>query len=298
MFHLEIDDREPDEIFSHFDKEGGTRKITVVKKRLSCMDYAVYYGGNPLFGIERKTWNDLAQSIKDGRIDEQIKRMQASKLKTFLLMEGTLHASHCNIEAKNLLTKVDHIILRGDVTGVLYSSSLLGTTKRIIQLIDHYPLDLSNLVVKKERDNILDTLGGSSDEKIVVDMFAAIKGVAYNTARLFMDNGWSIMDLYESEPNILGEMIYPLSGSMLGTVKATHISEDMDTKKCWIRILTAINGVTAKTAALILDKYPLVYDWTPTTLSKISKGDKSLGLKVATKIITLLNWKKPPLLLK
>jgi len=294
MFTLEIDDREPDDMFVCFDKEGGERKFNVSKKRLNCSDYAIYYGGTLLFIIERKTWDDLAQSIKDGRIDEQIKKMQSlpQEIKKFILIEGTLKAQHQHIEAKNLLTKIDHIILRGDTNGVLYSSSILGTCKRIIQLIDHHPLDLSKITVKTERDNVLNTMKGTSNEKLVTDMFAAIKGVAYNTARLFMDNKWSIMDLYESESHIVAEMVYPLSGSIVGITKAKSICDDMDTIKCWTGILTSINGITSTTAKVILEKYPVIYDWNVENLSQVCKGEKSrIGKKIATRIIELLNFK-------
>ena len=75
MFQLEIDDREHDEeILKYFDTLGGEIKVEIKRCRLNCSDFAVYYSGKLLFVVERKTWNDLAQSIKDGRLDEQIKK--------------------------------------------------------------------------------------------------------------------------------------------------------------------------------------------------------------------------------
>ena len=67
-----IDDREKN-VIPFFEKIDSDIKYKI--DRLTVGDYSVLYKDKILFIIERKTWVDLAASIKDGRYKEQKDRM-------------------------------------------------------------------------------------------------------------------------------------------------------------------------------------------------------------------------------
>jgi ERCC4-type nuclease len=263
---------------------------------MGCSDFAVYYMGNLLFVVERKAWSDLAASIKDGRINDQVAKMTSLdvKIKKFIIVEGPIRGEYNGISFSNLIKKLDHIMFQHPIH-VMYSSSPLGTCKRILQLVDNFPLDFGQYVEQKERDTVLQAINFDSTEKTMAELFAAIKGIGHNTARLLMENGWSVMDLYTSTPEILSEMIYPLSGATVGITKARKIFEALGTKACWVAILSAVNGITKRTAEEILTKSPNVLDWTEFNLQDldIPHGAKlrKLGALKAQKILKFLNLK-------
>lgn len=61
--------------------------------------------GNPVLLIERKTLDDLAASIKDGRYREQKMRLKASGINTFYLLEGIIRGTQKGSKINRLPTK-------------------------------------------------------------------------------------------------------------------------------------------------------------------------------------------------
>ena len=76
-----IDDREPETLFLEFEKRAN---LFVTKKRLFVGD--ILFDDEML--VERKTVHDFSQSLKDGRLFDQLRKMSKTKISTILIIEG------------------------------------------------------------------------------------------------------------------------------------------------------------------------------------------------------------------
>jgi ERCC4-type nuclease len=76
-----VDDREPERLFLEFGKR---RNLLVTKKRLFAGDILL----DDELLVERKTVLDFCQSLKDGRLFNQVIKMSKTKTKAILVIEG------------------------------------------------------------------------------------------------------------------------------------------------------------------------------------------------------------------
>jgi len=81
-----VDSREPEHIRDLVQMS----KVDFRKKGLSEGDFALYFKGDPVIGIERKTIGDLVNSIKDNRLFDQADRMKSTYKICILAISGTL----------------------------------------------------------------------------------------------------------------------------------------------------------------------------------------------------------------
>jgi len=81
---LEIDDREDDRLVTILT---GVPNLNIMTTRLEMADFVARHGGRE-FAIERKTSADLAASIDDNRLTEQVHRMSASGVPCCFIIEG------------------------------------------------------------------------------------------------------------------------------------------------------------------------------------------------------------------
>lgn len=85
---LIVDHREPLELktlVSDYLKQRGLKECTF--SHLPCGDFAIKQGEDTRILFERKTWSDLASSIKDGRWSEQKQLICSNNLPVFVIIE-------------------------------------------------------------------------------------------------------------------------------------------------------------------------------------------------------------------
>jgi ERCC4-type nuclease len=136
-----IDDREKNVIpFFKINACGINYKVT----RVTIGDYAVLYRDKILFIIERKTWADLASSIKDGRknnVKKMIKARNDTNCILIYLIEGNPIPSdkskYGRIPYKNLRSHLDHLIFRDNIH-IIHSKDMDHTSRRIYELVRNY----------------------------------------------------------------------------------------------------------------------------------------------------------------
>ncbi len=85
MAKLIVDNREKELI-----KKLEAQPLEIEVKMLDIADFQFYYNDEPFLFIERKSINDLAQSIKDGRYREQKYRLKKSGVNVLYLIEGKM----------------------------------------------------------------------------------------------------------------------------------------------------------------------------------------------------------------
>lgn len=262
-----------------------------------------------MFIFERKTWEDLASSIKDGRknnVEKLLTLREETNCKILYLIEGKSRypadRKFCRIPFKNLQAHLDHLIVRDNIH-VIYSLNNEDTSNRLKEFITNYSS------IKETSSNSIQ--GGSemltkmipkSDLSILYDIWRCIPNVTDKTTSLFLENKISLADLIlaKVKETDISVLKYP-NGSIIGkrAKKICKIQEldNTDNYKHYVNILSSINGITKKTAALILVKYSfqsiLNGEVTVDQLKSIKKTEKAtVGQKAANAIIKYISTEK------
>jgi ERCC4-type nuclease len=155
-----IDDRESAVIpFINIQKKANP-SITSEVKRINIGDYALCHGSNIKAIIERKTWRDLAASIRDGRkknVNKLIKLRSQTNCKIIYLIEGnatpTANRSYGRIPYKVLISHLNHLIFRDDIH-IIYSKDQEYTAYKLFELCNNY-LTLDNDLLGKAQKELL-----------------------------------------------------------------------------------------------------------------------------------------------
>ena len=142
-FQIIVDDREQ-RVIPYFEQASLPANISFKVSRINYGDYSVLYRERILFVIERKTWKDLASSIKDGRkhnVNKMIKIREDTGCHLMYLIEGNPLPSRktrfCRIPYKNLRSHLDHIALRDNIH-ITHSKNMIDTVARIVEIVQNY----------------------------------------------------------------------------------------------------------------------------------------------------------------
>lgn len=163
-FKLIIDDRER----STFDdiKQVFGDKYEYQITRLEVGDYAITYNGVIILIIERKTWVDLAASIRDGRkqnVTKLINLRNRTQCDVAYLIEGRAfpgsNAVFSRIPYTSLRAHLDHLAFRDNIH-MLYCKDINGTANRLYELIKNY----STITDFLDQKYINDVVGGAETE--------------------------------------------------------------------------------------------------------------------------------------
>ena len=283
-------------------------------------DYSVLYRGYILFIIERKTWGDLADSLRDGRsknVKKMMKVREETGCKLIYLIEGPAFPNRTKkfkrMPMSNLRAHLDHLTFRDDIH-MAYSKNQQDTVIRIHELVKNYvsikpsPLSIiDDLIYKKEQETTVvgaGTINGNAEklkEKIpiipsdvIYKIWCCVPNITERSASIFIDAGYHISDL------ILGyitkETIYSMryaNGCIIGK-RADKIINGSKLApiniKYYIKMLSQINGLTKDTATRILESFDfkniLIGEITQNQLESFDRTPKrKLGKKLSTEIV-------------
>ncbi len=116
-------------------------KYSLVDEVMTTGDYAIQANGHVIL-VERKTWEDLAASIKDKRIFRNHEKMLAARdlgMRIVYLIEGrmpkpsTMDTRIQGIPMGNLVAKLDHFAMR-DGVWVIHTANATETAERLLLL--------------------------------------------------------------------------------------------------------------------------------------------------------------------
>lgn len=252
---LYIDDRER-AITAHQEVIGATpHKIS----RMTIGDYAVCCEEAVVAIFERKSLEDLAASIKDGRYDNKqglIDLRERSGCRVYYVVEGKIPKTPDmrvgGIPWGCLESALDHMTIR-DGFNMLYTKDALETARRLCR----FTRSIQTLINKGE----LEVVDGSTvglltekreirDEDVVRSMWCKFRGIAATTADVFMER-WSIREVVRGEVDIdkLAETKMP-DGRMVGKRVVKSLG-DVDARTAE-RILECIPGVSKTIAKTLL----------------------------------------------
>jgi len=126
-------------------------QIEVRKENLTVGDFQIWYGDVPLLIIERKTWKDLASSIKDGRCETQdpnLRELNNIGCTTVMLIEGNLPGYSEKVHGKMM-----GIHVWGKIRCMILSGLQCIMTRNIQQSIDTIVGFIPN-IIDKYKDNM------------------------------------------------------------------------------------------------------------------------------------------------
>jgi ERCC4-type nuclease len=225
-----IDDREK-AIFPFLEDMSNKYNIEYKIQRSEIGDYAICYHGHILLVIERKTWEDLSASMRDGRKDNVKKLLNLrTKIdcKLTYLIEGDatpkIDKKFGRLPFKNLQAHLDHLMMRDNIH-VIYSKNLEYTAERLFMLaincstmkeelkrIDGISkLEKVCVDVDSKVDTSTDTLGGNSKllkEKqqstinITEQILRCLPGIGSILAPILAEKGYNLHKLYNCKKDV------------------------------------------------------------------------------------------------
>lgn len=289
-FYYIIDKREQ-ALIPSLETHYATYNIPYFVEHMTIGDIAICYQHKILMIIERKTWTDLAASIKDGRvnnIEKLIGLQKETQCKIAYLLEGDAFpksdTKYARIPFKNLRSHLDHLMIMQGVF-MLYSKNIQGTICRINDLIKSYitsPLlkqleentkeekESKEREVKKEKegggDKECDNIKKESnplqkkhivtDLQILISMWKSISCITDNNVHVFIPLGIKNVILGNITLAEISTLKY-ISGMYIGEKRAKKIIDSTKAITTHINILTAISGITKSTATNLLNTYSM-----------------------------------------
>lgn len=310
-----VDDRER-AIFEYLEEASSKYMMNYKIQRNEVGDYAICYKGYILLLIERKTWVDLAASIRDGR-KENVQKLLAVREKTGCqvgyLIEGDasprFDKKYGNLPVKNLRAHLDHLAFR-DGIHMFYSKDLEYTASRLFELATNYMSIKEVIKSIDDLESTKDSTTGSNVSELKTkqhceisiheQLLRCIPGVGSIISVLLANAGVTLKSLYELEhtPDSIASIQYA-SGAMIGLDKGTRIahgtkkvidSKSASAHKNHVRILATIPLVSKVTAEKILESVSIADIISGNTdvdeLANIKRNEKTkLGRKTAENII-------------
>jgi ERCC4-type nuclease len=144
-------------------------------KRLQVGNYAIVYFGYILLIIERKTWEDLASSMRDGRkknVKKLINVRADTDCKIAYLIEGTPcplpNKKYGRMSSKYLQAHLDHLAF-GDNIHIIHTTDKQHTADRLLELAKNL-FSIKDII--KDIDNKIE----NAIKNKSVDEFSILKG--------------------------------------------------------------------------------------------------------------------------
>ena len=191
-------------------------KFEIIVSNLPLGDIIICEDDKELIIIERKTYQDLASSIKDGRYSEQSYRLEAYPIhnhNVIYLIEGNIDDARITLRYTNMKPKT----LQTTLFSILYfkgfsvyqTKSVMDTASWILKITDkikrekgnrlsyydpfndHMTATYNTVIHKHKKDNIL-------PENMAEIVLSQVPMVSHKTANIIMKQFNSISDLLSS----------------------------------------------------------------------------------------------------
>jgi len=282
--------------------KGGNATI----ETLQLGDYAIRNGDKILYLFERKSWKDLAASIKDGRYAEQKKRLvelnNKGEIKCFYIIEGAILC-----EPDKLIGRVPFSTLENAKISIMLSGLTVVQTKNAQHTMQFLEKTLQ-YVNKKLAQNKITVTGGMQKELKAAPknpedfkraVWLAFKSINNNILANFMKYSIKelaalcVMDLAAARRIIAG-FTYSASKKY---IKADLLDKLVDAilnspEEEQVKILSIFPGISAKAAEFILKQIPLIklFQMNVAELAEIHKTEKSkIGIATANKFYKIIS---------
>ena len=307
--HLIVDTRERAIIpFIEQEIESPTHAHTLQIEQINIGDYVICTQSKILMCIERKTYDDFADSLRDGRYknkEKMIEYRERTGCKLLYIIEGPAFPSDerrfKRIPYKSILAAEDHMMIRDDIS-IIHVKDSAHTAKRIIDFMNSYE-DLmkrnelpADLTASAAATDISDVAGGTDGATAAIAATAATAAIAainpddlkHLKTRTEKPISHCVQDCWASLPNVSqstaiqikwsvkdfianADVYIPLLKSPAGRdlhTKTKHILRTLNTPEMAHRFISAVPGISAASGKKITDAVSIV-DMTAEILEQI-----------------------------
>ena len=254
------------------------------KSQMTTGDYAIEVNGKIEMIIERKTWKDLAGSIRDERILDQVKHMIEARNTCgchliFLIEGGTVfhNPDKCiaKMSVKNMMAKLRHMLIRDNIPWV-HSRSPEHSAEVIVDFARDYaniyppindvPITGGSELLHKKHDN---------SRRETLNMWSVLPGIGKKSAHAFCQ--FSIADVISGQVDDKLANLKTVSGRPIDGIHAKNCLLDTTIA---VKVLAEIGGVTESSASKLLNC---------ATLIELASSDADIHKRIAE---TSLNDKR------
>lgn len=313
---LIIDARERHVTRHHSELEGITKEI----KQITTGDYVVLAPtGNILAVIERKSLEDFAASIKDGRADNRRKLVELRAqvgCRIVYIIEGPefpkQNDSFGNIPYPYIESAIFHLMIRDGVVVIRTKDSLdtAKALKRFMMSMDNLCRNevlncdsvgteqpqIKDLLVDASRDTIMSMLTKKhekTDQEVAREMWSQFPGISVESADEYISR-WSIADIVcgriPRDTILNTKMANGRKISKKASASLSGINKIIEA-----RLLQSVPGVSHATAVVLTNKTPLKsllsYSSGALAIQTVNDNGRKLGDKLAEKILKYFNYK-------
>ena len=292
--------------------------ITYTIKQITTADYVVLApGGNVLAAIERKTLEDFAASLKDGRASNKSKLIElrnTTGCRIIYLIEGPAYPDprsyYGNIKYQNIESSIFHLMIRDGIS-VINTNDSLGSAQMLARLV----LSMDSLVAKMEEPTIetltplcdivnkevstadmvelLTKRVEKSDNEITRELWSCFPGISVETADEYSKK-WSIGDIVcGAIPRTDINSHKLASGRAIGKKAAASLTAPQ--KLTEVRLLGTIPGISHAAAVELTNVNSLAtilkYSYQALGMTKVGKARRCLGDDRARRILHLMHMR-------
>lgn len=256
-----IDDREH-KVYSY-----SSGYDNVSSKRLTVGDFLIGYrtlDGTfcPLVIVERKTWMDLAASLKDGRtnnIEKLCEYRDKTGSKIAYLIEGSTPSNPAssefsNVPYKNLRSHLDHLLFKEGIIE-LHTSGPRDSLRRLLE----FSFNLEKYILKDEDKKIYDGVELAtkkkelSDDQISDKIWASIKGISHVSSRSFRP--YKICQLFKIGKPVLTQDLLAaieINGRKFGLARAAALLKSTEDNNFLKTVLAAVPKMGKKRIDIVI----------------------------------------------
>ncbi len=290
--------------------------ITRVIKQITVGDYAVISpAGQVLVTIERKSLEDFAASLKDGRHNNRAKLIDlrtTTGCRIIYIIEGPEfpepHKLIGGIAYSNIESSIFHMMIR-DCISVIRTADTLSTARtlaRFVKSMDTLYTKYGAMPMEQQSTspaptvqttNVIESLArkhAKSDHDVVREMWSCFQGITTESADEYMKH-WSIADIVNRK--VPRQSISALKMANGRTINKrvvdslTSIGRPIE-----VRLITVVPGISRSSAVVLADATPLsqliTYDQATLADQCINKTNgRKLGQKIAKDMIRYFNYK-------
>ena len=236
----------------------------ILAEMLTVGDYVIE-AGEWVMIVERKTWSDLAASLKDGRLKENHPKMLeaqgaiGSGCQVVYLIEGERPPDDTRVDGiliDSLVSKLDHLSMT-DHCQIEYTNGAIGTAKRLLTFGKH----MCTMKKSPRAAPMGATVGGSEEERKSVDVGALVKKsheISTTKARMNIlcavpkvgpKTAKKLLELKPLATLLGGEPLAETKG--ISKVIIENLVAASNSPSATINMLVKINGISATTAEAI-----------------------------------------------
>jgi len=297
--------------------------VSIVIGQITTGDYSILApNGYILAVIERKSLEDFAASLKDGRMtntQKLIDMRSKTGCRIIYIIEGPAHPEpndyFGNIPYKYIESCIFHMVVRDNIT-ILNTKNSLGTAQMLSRFVSSMDTlcvkgyevnevvneinDINTIIDQPTVDivqsvSMLKAKQEKSDDDVVREMWSCFPGISTESASEFMRH-WSISDIIRGNISRTDIMKLKMANGKAINKKAAD-SLCTPTKLVEIRLLTSIPGISHASATCLINNTPLsrlLSYGKEISIEIIGKNSRRLGDKSAENVVKYFNYKWQP----